>query len=160
MANEIKAKHSTAAALSISLNDLASSTTGVGQAALLVNNANTYQIIHVYVKITTHATNAVTANTQATVYFLKADAGTSPTHLTDAGTWGGTDEGWTAVNARSIGAVRVTATTANVAYYGEFTVYNPGPGWSIGIVQNSGQPLHTTAGNHYVRWVGENPEVQ
>ena len=161
MANEINSLFDAAAALTITLADLASSTTGVGQSSVIVNNTaagTKYQTLHIYVRIHTHETSAVTANTQAAVYLLQADAGSSPTYTDDG--WAGTDAAITIINARPLGIIRVTATTANTPYFGKFTVRNPGPGWGIAIVQNTGQNLNATGSDMYVRYVGENPEVQ
>ena len=44
--------------------------------------------------------------------------------------------------------------------YGEFLVRRPGPTWGIVIVQDTGKDLNVTGSNHWVRWIGLNPEVQ
>ncbi len=159
MPNVILAEHDLASTpLTITLADLPSSTAGVGRQSTMVNNELLKQIIHIFVKVTTHATIAVTADTNIFVYFLKGDDPNSSAHRTDG--FGASDLGRTIVNARKLGVIRVNAVTANVAYFGEYTVYNPGPEWGIAIVQDTGQLLHTTAGNHHVRWTGENQEIQ
>ncbi len=157
MANPILAEHDgSSELLTIGLDDLSSSTSGVGQQSTMVNNENLKQAVHIYVKVTTHASSAVTAGTNVRVYLLKGDDPNSSAYRSDGA--GATDAGLTVVNARLLGPIRVTATTANVAYYGDFLVRNPGPEWGIAIVQDTGQDLHESA--NFARWTGENQEAQ
>jgi hypothetical protein len=167
MANEINALYDASSALTITLASLATSASGVGRSSTLVNNTaagTKYQTIHIYVSVTVGTTPTI--NTGISVYFLTADAGSSPTFYQDSQTnagatnYQGTDAAYTVVNAQPLGVIRVTSTTSNVAYTAKYTVRNPGPGWGIGIAHNTGVNLNSTGGNHFVRYVGENPEIQ
>ena len=44
--------------------------------------------------------------------------------------------------------------------YGEVLIHRPGPKWGIAIVHDTGTGLHATEANHWVRFVGLNPDVQ
>jgi len=159
MANEIKDKFSASAALTITLASLASSTAGVGRQSTLVDNSSArYGELVVYVKITVGTTP--TANTPIYVYLIRSDNdGTD--HRTDGA--GASDAALTVNNAPLLGVIMVPATTSDTAYYGEFSTrpYGAvGPEWGIAIVQSTTVNLNSTGGNHWVRYIGVNPEVQ
>jgi hypothetical protein len=56
--------------------------------------------------------------------------------------------------------IRNPSISSDVQYQGEFTIYNPGIEWGIGIVHDTGVDLNVTAANSLIRYVGENQEVQ
>ena len=60
-----------------------------------------------------------------------------------------------------IGVLRNTnSPAAGDVLKGEFVVNRPGPKWGISVMNRSGQALNSTGSNHWVRYVGLNPEVQ
>ena len=150
MPNLILAEHGTPTAMTITLAALASSTAGVGRQSTLITNTDLAQMIHLYVGLTTNASNDITADTNGYVYLIKSDG----TLKSDSA--GDSDAGWTAVNARLLGVIRFNAVTQSVEYQGEFLIRNPGTIWGIGIVQDTGQTL--SAG--VIRFTTENQEVQ
>lgn len=156
MPNEIKELFDASTALTISVASLASSTTGVGRQSTIVDNTSEkYQKIILYVKITVGTTP--TANRTIRLYLIRDD-NNGTNHRSDGA--GASDAGLTVLNARPIGSILVPVNTSNVAYYAEFEIYDPGPKWGVAIVHDTGVNLHATAGNHWIRYVGANPEVQ
>ncbi|MEW6304698.1 MAG: hypothetical protein AB1705_14580 [Verrucomicrobiota bacterium] len=159
MPNEIKDKFSSAAALTITLASLGSSSTAGRQSTLVDNSTTRYQKLLIYVKLTLGT--SPTGNKAAYVYLIRGDG--AATHRSDGA--GASDAAWpastVAINAQLIGTMvdRSSPATGDVIY-GEFLVDNPGPEWGIGILHDTGVALNATAGNHHVRWVGLNPEVQ
>lgn len=157
MANEIKDKFSASAALTITLNNLASSDSGVGRQSTIVDNSSVrYQDLIVYVKVT-QGTNP-TGNKGAYVYLIRSDANASQ-HRSDGA--GASDAAWTAYNALLIGVMKNKASpSTGDVMYGEFLVNRPGPEWGIGVVHDTQVNLKAADGDHWVRYVGLNPEVQ
>lgn len=156
MPNEIKELFDSSTALTITLASLASSTTGVGrQSAIVDNTSEKYQKIILYVKITVGTTP--TANRTIRLYLIRDD-NNDTNHRSDGA--GASDAGLTVNNARPIGSILVPANTSNVAYYAEFEIYDPGPKWGVAVVHDTGANLNATASNHWIRYVGVNPEVQ
>lgn len=155
---EIKDKFSTSAALTITLASLASSTSGVGRQSTLVDNSTTrYQDLLVYVKLTQGTTP--TGSKAAYAYLIRSDKDATTPHRTDGA--GASDAAWTALNARLVGVLRnKTSPATGDVLYGEFAISAPGPEWGIAIVHDTGVALNATAGNHWVRWIGRNPESQ
>lgn len=151
MANEIQSKAGSRTALTITLASLASSTSGVGRQSTIVTG-NVAPVVHLYVKIRTGT--SPTANRNIYAYLIKSDG----TNRTDAA--GASDAAWTRTNARLLGVIRITSSSSNIDYYGEFTIRNPGAEWGIGIVQDSGVNLNSTGGNHAIAYRTETPEVQ
>ena len=144
-------------AFTITLASLASSAAGVGRQSTFVDNETTrYMDLLVFLKIQVHS-SAVTADTTIDCYLLRGDDHTENVHTDDAGD---SDAGITIKNATKIGSLRVTAVTADLYYTGEFLIHRPGPSWAIAVVQNTGQVLGSTEGNHIKRWVGLYPQVQ
>lgn len=156
MANEIKELFSSSAALTITIASLASSTTGVGRQSTIVDNTTTrYQKILLYCLITTGTTP--TANRTIRFYLIRDD--NNGTNYRSDGA-GASDAAFTVKMAQPIGSLFVDVATSNLGYYGDFVIENPGPKWGIAIVHDSAVNLNSTAGNHYIRYVGVNPEVQ
>jgi len=155
MANTIQPVFSAPAALTITLASLATSTAGVGRQSTLVDNHTTpYSRIHIFPKVTTGT--SPTANKLIYFYLIKGDG----TIRTDGA--GASDAAWTRVGARLLGWVVVSA-VSDVAYTPDdpcFTIEDPGYEWGIGVVHDTAVNLNATGGNHAIRWVGENPQVQ
>ncbi len=156
MANEIKDKFAASSALTITVASLADG--GGRQSTLVDNSTNRYQDLLVYVKLKTGAT-APTANSVCEVYLLRSDKDATTEHVSDGA--GASDAALTALNAALVGVVRVRSSpSAGDVLYGEFLVHRPGPKWGIAVVNRTGQALDSTGSNHWVRYVGLNPEVQ
>lgn len=157
MANEIKSKYSTSAALTITLASLASSTASVGrQSTLIDNTTNRFQKVVIYAKI--KLGTSPTADRNVTFYLIRTDNdGTE--HRTDGA--GTTDAALTVKNAQPIGSLYVgnSPATGDVLL-GEFVVEDPGPEWGVAVVHDTGVNLDSTGSNHWVRYIGINPEVQ
>lgn len=157
MANEIKDKFSTDAALTITVASLASSTAGVGQQSTIVDNTTArYGRLIIYAKITVGTTP--TANRTIKVFGIRSDADGTTKHRSDGA--GATDAALTVKNAILLGIIFVDAATSDTAYYGEFIFDTPGPEWGIAITHDTGVALNATGSNHWVRYIGVNPEVQ
>jgi len=151
VAGAIKAAHGAAAAMTITLASLASSTSGVGRQSTLVDNtANLYKSALVHAKITVGT--SPTANTFIYVYLIRYDNSA----VGDDGC-GANDAGLTVINSPLLGTILVPATTSNTAYYGVFDTSFLGPlgsKWGIAVVNSTGAALHATGGNHTVNFVG------
>lgn len=155
-ANEVKAKLGSSAAGTITIASLATSTAGVGRQSTLLDNITTdlFQIVHIFVKVTTGT--SPTADKSIFLYFVKCDD-LSETYCTDGA--GASDAALTIVNANQISGV-ATSSTSDTAYFLEAVIHNPGAQWGIALVHDTGVNLNSTAGNHFFRWHGENPEIQ
>lgn len=156
MPNEIKDKFSTSTALTITVASLAD---GSGRQSTLIDNGTArYQDLLIYVKLKT-GTTAPTGNSACEIYLLRGDKDATTDHISDGG--GTTDAAITPLNAPLIGVVRVKSSpAAGDVLYGEFLVHRPGPKWGIAVKNNTGQTLDATGTNHWVRYIGLNPEVQ
>lgn len=143
---------SSATSITITLNSLANSSSGVGrQSTIIDNTSNKYLSAIVYIKFTVGT--SPTANTPIYVYLLRDDGVT--TLRTDGA--GATDAGLTVVNAPLLGVINCPATTSDTAYYGEFdtSALGPlGPKWGIAIVNNTGVTSNATAGNFVAEFIG------
>jgi hypothetical protein len=157
MANEIKDKFSSSTAFTITLASLATSVVGVGRQSDIVDNSVTrYQDVLVYAKI--KQGTSPTGSRSVYVYAIRSDANATP-HRSDAA--GASDAGITILNAELIGVMRNKASpTTGDDLYGEFMLSRPGPGFGIAIVHDTAVNLDSTGSNHWVRWIGLNPEVQ
>lgn len=157
MANEIRAKYSTPAPLTISLAPsgvgLASSTGGTSarQATFVDNSVTRYGRIHLYPRVKL----GTTPTTGRLVYFwlLKSDG----TNRTDGA--GATDAAITIRNAELLGTAVTSSTTGEVVQP-HLVIENPGPGWSVAVGHDSVAALDATGSNHVINWIGELPEVQ
>jgi len=158
MANEIKDKYSVSAALVVTLASLASSSSGVGRQSTLIDNSTArYQALLILVKLTQGT--SPTGNKGAYVYLIRDDKDATTPHRTDGA--GASDAALTVQNAILIGVMqnKASPSTGDVLY-GEFLVERPGPQWGIAIVHDTGVALNSTAANHWVRYIGLDPEVQ
>lgn len=157
MANEIRDLHDASTALTITVASLATSTVGVGRQSTIVNNtSNLYMDVLVYVKIELGTSPVGDKSVQ--VYLIRDDNHAS-NHRSDGA--GASDAGLTILNAPLIGVMRdLSSPSTGDILFGEFLVHRPGPKWGIGIVHDTGVNLDSTGGNHWVRFVGLNPEIQ
>lgn len=157
MANEIKDKFASSAALTITLASLASSSSGAGRQSDIVDNTtNRYQAVLIYIKI--KLGTSPTGSKGVYVYLIRDD-NNGTNHRSDGA--GASDAALTVQNAQLIGVMADKASPATGdVLYGEFLVERPGPKWGIAIVHDTGVNLDSTGGNHWARYVGLNPEVQ
>lgn len=157
MANEIKMKTGTSAAITITLSSL---TNGSGrQGTFIDNSTNLYHGAIVWVKMRSSG-SAPTAGTTYDVYLLRRDSHSSPALTTDAA--GSSDAALTVENAKLLGSLVLTATTTK-DFVGEFDTGPLGPlgaSWTVAVVNRSGQTTDSTAGNHVVQYLPYLPEVQ
>jgi hypothetical protein len=143
MAN-IKNAYETADIMTITLASLAN---GSGRAGTAIDNTGNKDITaKVFVKIKTGA-SGVSPTGYVSVWLISSVDGVNY----DDG-FGGTDAAYTPVNARLIGYL---STTANATTYQKtFNLEDQGielpPKFSIGIYNNSGAALDSTASNHAV----------
>ncbi len=157
MPNELKDKFAASTALTISLGSLADD--GGRQSTLVDNATARYQDLLIYVKLKTNTTTAPDGDSTCELYLLRGDADATTEHVTDGA--GASDAALTVLNAPLVGVVRTKAApAAGDVLYGEFLVHRPGPKWGVAIVNRTGQTLSATGGDHWVRYVGLNPEVQ
>lgn len=157
MANEIKDKFSSSAALTITIASLADSSTAGRQSTIVDNSSARYGRIIVYYKITLGT--SPTGSRPVYFYLLRDDADGTP-HRDGAA--GASDAAWTAPEGMIpiwVDRDKASPSTGDVLQ-GSFIADVPGPKWAIGLVQNTGVALNGTGGNHWIRWVGVNPEVQ
>lgn len=133
--------YANAAAFTISLNSLASSTAGVGrQSTLLTSNTNRGAIIYVKLKMGT----TPTAGSVATLYLLQGDG----TITTDGA--GASDAGLTVVNAPVLGQILCSVATTGAIYQAAFDTRticpSLGPNWGVALVNSTGVALDASAG--------------
>ena len=155
MPNKILAEHDASQALTITLASLASSTSGVGRQSTFVDNTDNAQMIRIFFDITTGT--SPTANKTLQFYLLCRDDHASPNIATDNA--GGTDAGLTVVTASLVFVVQTT-NASDTHYRGSFLIRNPGVSWAIAVVHDTAVNLNSTGGNHSIRYVVENQEVQ
>lgn len=157
MANEIKDKFAASTALTITLASLASSTAGVGRQSDIVDNTtNRYQSVLLFVKIKLGTTP--TGNKGAYVYLIRDD-NNGTNHRSDGA--GATDAAITILNAQLVGVlINKSSPSTGDVLYGEFLVDRPGPKWGVAVVHDTVAAFDSTGSNHWVRYVGMNPEVQ
>lgn len=154
MANEIQSKYSAPAALTISVASLADSSEGVGRQCTLVTDSGAgYARIHLNIKL--KLGTSPTGNRYIYVYAIRGDG----TRRTDGA--GASDAALTVLSAECLGAMpnKASPATGDVLQK-DFILENPGLEWGIVIVNNTGVPLDSTAGNHECYWYGVLPEVQ
>ncbi len=155
MANIINAEHGASTVLTITLASLATSTSGVGRQSNMVNNLDDAQMIRIFYKITTGT--SPTDNRSIQFYLLTGDDPSSSNIRTDNA--GANDAALTVVSASLVNVVQ-TDNTSDQAYRGSFLIRNPGPEWGIAIVHDTGVNLNSVGGNHELRYVIENQEIQ
>ncbi|OHD27818.1 MAG: hypothetical protein A2Y38_25085 [Spirochaetes bacterium GWB1_59_5] len=157
--NEITDRFDASTALTITLASLASSLSGAGRQSTIVDNtANKYLDVLLYVKITQSGTVTPTGNKAVYVYLIRDD-NHATNHRSDGA--GAADAALTVQNAELIDTiVNKSSPATSEILYGEVLIHRPGPKWGIAIVHDTGTGLHATEANHWVRFVGLNPDVQ
>lgn len=154
MANEVKEKFGSRTALTITLASLATGSAG-RQSDFVDNSTARYGKLLLFLKIK-QGTSPTSAR-GVYVYGLRYDGTGS---RTDGA--GASDAALTPVAAERIGYLPNKASGAATGddIIGEIVWENPGPNWAIAITHDTGVALDSTGGNHYVAYVGVNPEVQ
>lgn len=158
MANKILPVFSTEGTVDIDIAGLSSSTSNVGNQSTMIDNSVTrYKRIRLFIKIK-QGTNP-TGSKGVYIYALRGDQNGTP-YRTDgaAATKAGT---FTVVNAELIGVLgNLASPSTGDILYKELILEDPGVEWGIAITHDTGVTLDGTAGSHYVRYIGESPEVQ
>jgi hypothetical protein len=157
----IEQEYSTSAALTITIAALASDTSApyAGRQATLVSNTTTrYEKVTIYYKI--RQGTSPTGNRAVYFYLIRSDNDATTQH--EDGGAGASDAAWTVPS--NMVPVHVAPNAASPAtgddLEGSFVIYDPGPEWTIGIHHDTGVNLDADAGDHYIRWIGSNPEIQ
>ena len=155
MANEIKDKYGTSTALTITLASLANA---AGRQSTLVDNTTTrFQDLLLFVNVKT--ANNPNANSIIEVYLVRSDNDATTEHRDDGA--GTSDAALTPLNSQLLGALRSSSSPGTgETLKGSFLVNRPGPEWGVAVYNRSGQTLDATGSNHWVRYIGLNPEVQ
>ena len=159
MANEVKDLFGSTLAITINCSTLPSSTNCiVGRSGNIVTNTvKRYQDIILYVKLKTGA--SAVPNKTAMVYLVRGDSHATPHRSDGIASIGATVTTW---NAQPILMMANRRATQAAAYniYGECLINRPGPKWGVIVAHNMTKALAVGTTNHYVRFVGMNPEVQ
>lgn len=154
MANEIKDKYGTSTALTITLASLGN--LAGRQSTLVDNTAARYQDLLLFVNVKT--ANTPNANSIVEVYLIRSDNDGTEHRDDGAGT---ADAALTPLNAQLVGALRSSAAPGTgETLKGSFLIHRPGPEWGVAVFNRTGQTLDATGTNHWVRYMGLNPEVQ
>ena len=147
----LRPKFNASAALTITLANLASSTTKVGQQATLIDNSvNRFDLIHLYGRVTTGT--SPTASKAIQIWRIKGDG----VRRTDNA--GDDDASFTAVTAEIVKTIG-TDNTSDKAYDWDAVIADPGPEWGIAVTHDTGVNLKNNTADQYVYWVGEHTEV-
>jgi len=163
MASEIKDKFSdgsggtSSAAFTITIASLASSTTFVGRQTTMVDNSsNRFGLVHIFGKF--KLGTSPTSNKAVYVYAIRGDKNATPHRSDNAGA---SDAALTRLNAPFVCLARSSASAATGdSLFCEDFFANPGPEFGAMIYHDTGVALDSTGSNHWLRWVGNNPEAQ
>ena len=161
--NKVLDLHAASSALTITLASLASSTAGVGRQSTLLTNpsASTAGDGHrrALVFFNVKLGPSPTANKSVQFYLIRGDNVASGTqHIDDQG--GANDAGITVKNAQCVFVAQNITTTNGEVVQGSFVVENMGPDWGIAVVHDTGVNLDSTAGNHWIRYVYVDDDIQ
>jgi hypothetical protein len=146
---ERKASYAAKTAITITLTSLAN---GAARQSTVVDNTTT-RYLDALLRIRTNGAAASTALVDVYVYAALGD-----TTYTDGAT--GSDAAFTAaarLNSRYLGSVQMNAATGVVAYLGSVAAAFGGTlpdKWGLIVVNNSGDALSATAGDHAVEFEG------
>lgn len=156
--NQILDKHAATTQIPISLGSLASSTAGAGRQGDLQNNSVTrYPTIILFVKV--KLGTSPTGNRQVYVHLLRGDVAGTENIKTDG--CGDSDANLTVKNAQLIGTMFTgSSPSTGDVLQGDFVIDAPGPEWGVAIVHDTGVNLDATNGNHDIRYIGVNPDIQ
>jgi hypothetical protein len=161
--NKVLDLQGASAALTITLAGLASSATGVGrQSTLLANpsasaagDGHRRALVFFNVKLGT----SPTANKSVQFYLIRGDNIASGTqHIDDQG--GASDAAITIKNAQCVFVAQNISTTTGEIVQGSFAVENMGPDWGIAVVHDTGVNLDSAAGNHWIRCIYVDDDIQ
>lgn len=145
-------------AMTITIASLATSAVGVGRQSDIVDNTtNRYPLVIVEYKI--KLGTSPTGSKSVRFILIRADADATPHRDYQAGA---SDAGLTIFPEPVPVWVHPDAASPSTGdvLQGSFKIYNPGPKWGIWVVHDTGVALDSTGGNHWMRYVGVNPEAQ
>lgn len=153
MASEIKAKYGSVTAFTITVASLADAS--ARQADIIDNSTSRFQKIYVFAKV---KLGTSPSSNRGVFFYLIRDDGVTNVRTDNAGA---SDAAITIVNAQQVGALTTgpSAATGDVLR-DAFVFLDPGPKWTIAVLNNSGVALDSTGANHTIEWFGENPESQ
>lgn len=157
MANKILPFFDTEGTFTITLASLASSAVGVGRQSTMIDNSLLrYRKVHIFGKITQGT--SPTGSTAVYVYKIKGDKNGTAYRSDGAGA---SDAAITVLNSKviEVGSNLAAPSTGDVIWI-DCIIEDPGPEFGICVVNSTGVALNATAGNHYLRYTGEDPEVQ
>lgn len=142
---EIKQKLASSATATITLASLAN---GSGRGSAAIDNSSALAIeADIMVKIKT-ASSGVSTTGYLDIYLIRSEDGTN---YDDS--FGGSDAAFTPVNATKIGSMMATANaTTYIGVFNTAIAGNLPRKFCIGIVNNTGAALDSTAGNHAVTY--------
>lgn len=152
MPNKILAEHEASTAMTITLASLADAS---ARQSTMINNIDNAQMIHIFFDVTLGTTP--TDNRTIEFYLLKGDDPSSSNIRTDNA--GASDAAITLDVAPLVYVVQ-TDNTSDKHYRGSFLIRNPGVEWGIAVKNNTGVAFNSTGGNHEMRHVIENQEIQ
>jgi hypothetical protein len=147
--------------LTITLANLASSTTGAGRQSTLVANSS----ISGASKTTDAKRRALisyqltmgttpSANTPISFFLIRSDG----THADDGA--GASDAAFQQYNANCVYVANCPNATTNQKIYGTFVVEDLGALWGIAVVQGTGVNLENTAGDQYIGYQYLDDDIQ
>ena len=148
-------------ALTITLANVASSSFLVGSTSTMIDNRTTrYRRIRIFANIALNVSNAATAGKACYFYRLGGDLNAGTAHRTDKVS-GTAATGITVTNAKLVYALNVKVTpVAGDVLADDFYLEDPGPEWGLFFCHDTGQNTDGTAGNSWLRYMGEEPEGQ
>jgi hypothetical protein len=158
MANEIKSKFGTLAAITLDFTPggagLASAT---GRQTAVIDNT-TFRYSRILLFASVQVGTSPNANSTIEFYLFRTDNdGTE--HRDDEAA--ATEGALTPLNSQLIGTLRVDAAgTTDKILKGSFIIDEPGPEWGIIVYNRTGVALKNLDTNNWLRYVGINPEVQ
>lgn len=144
-------------ALTITIASQASSASQVGRQATIVDNTtNRFQDLLIYMQI--KLGTSPTSNKAVYVYLIRDDNTATNFRTDGAGT---SDAAITLLNAQPVYVIKNSSAAATGdILYADFLINRPGPKWGLAFYHDTGVALDATAGNHFIRYVGLNPEIQ
>lgn len=158
MANEIKSLYGTTTSITITLANLASSTTGAGRQSDIIDNTSTrYSAVLIFLQV--KLGTGPTSNRGVYVHLIRGDNDGGSTIRSDGA--GTSDAALTVLNAQQIGGLQDSSSAATGdVLTGEFLVLEPGPQWGIAVHHDTGVNFNNTGSNFVCKFIGINPEVQ
>ena len=161
MATAILDKFGSTTSFTITLNSLANFSGTNGRQSTMIDNSSTKaHAALIHVKITNNSGAAPTANSVIDVYLIRGNK-TSPDIVDDGA--GASDAAWpsdgtTGINAEFLGSLVNGSGGASDVLQKTFVAEYLGPYWGIGVLNRSGQTLHSS-GNE-ARYETVDAEIQ